>query len=210
MPASTPIAKSKSAALSRIIDSIPKGYTRYTCGTVKTSKAIGLANKLHVLYGIGCTPAQRITRKKHNKANALLVMYRPEGAEFVDWLMLFTKGEGTEREQLGNVTDKPRLIWLGYELVRQPNRGSTSWTWRRPKSEMSEHYIQLKEALSKHHQRIVAEHLQRIANQPGFHGVREQSWTLCQFASQNGYAGELPYLFYLQKIAHGDKLTLTD
>lgn len=208
MPASTPLARSKSAALSRVIDSIPKGYHRYVFGTVKATKTVALANKLHGLYGIGCTPAQRITRKKHGRANALLVMYYPDGADLVHWLMLFTAGDGTEREQLRDVTDKLRLQWLGYELVRHPIRGSTSWTWRRPKDEMVEHYSSLAVALAKHHQGVAAEALTRIANQPGFHGVRAQSWLLCEYARKNGYAGELPFLFFLQKLSHGDKLLL--
>jgi hypothetical protein len=38
--------------------------------------------------------------------------------------------------------------------------------------------------------------------------VREQSWELCQFARQRGYAGELPFLFHLQKLSHGTPLRL--
>jgi len=48
--------------------------------------------------------------------------------------------------------------------------------------------------------------LQRIASQPGFAGVREQSWRLCQFARQHGYQGQLPYLFFLQKVSHGERV----
>ncbi|WP_211227632.1 hypothetical protein [Chitinibacter tainanensis] len=208
--AATPIAKSKTAALARILDSLAKGYTRYTCGQVKVSKAVALANKFHRLYGVGCTPAQRVTRKKHGFANALLVMFWPEDAENVEWLMLFTAGSGAESEHLRNITDKPRLNWLGYELVRHAACGKTVWTWKRPKAEMGEHLAFLKDTLAKHHYGAVADALTRIANQPGFHGVREQSWSLCQFARRNGYPGELPFLFYLQKVSHGDKLLLTD
>ena len=208
MPAATPIARSKTAALARVIDSIPKGYVRYACGTVNASKAIVLANKFHGLYGIGCTPAQRITRKKHGKANALLVMYWPEGADSVHWLMLFTAGNGTEAEQLRHVMDKHRLQWLGYELVRHSARGPSAWTWRRPKAEMAEHYAMLSEALATHQHGVVADALSRFANQPGFHGIREQSWALCQEARRRGYPGELPHLFYVQKVSHGERLLL--
>jgi hypothetical protein len=208
MSGATPIARSKSAALSRVTDSIPKGYVRYTSGVVKSARAVALANKLHKLHGIGCTPAQRITRKKHGMANAILVLFWPDGSDQAHWLMLFTAGSLSSPEQLHDVTDRTRLAWLGYELVRHPNRGATSWTWRRPKTEMSEHYVLLDAALAKHHHGVVADALARIANQPGFHGVREQSWALCQHARKNGYAGELPHLFYLQKIPHGEKLLL--
>lgn len=208
MPPSTPVARSKTAALARVLDSIPKGYSRYTAGEVRPEKAEALARKLHLRHAVGATPAQRITRKSKGRANALLVMYWPEGASVVHWLMLFTVGELDTHEQLREVTDKRRLLWLGYELVRHPARGSTSWTWRRPKDEMAEHYAMLDDALKKHHNGVVADHLARIANQPGFHGVREQSWALCQHARKNGYLGDLPHLYYVQKVLHGDRLAL--
>lgn len=208
MPAATPIARSKTAALSRVLDSIPKGYHRYTTGQVKANKAERLVRKLHDRHAIGATPAQRLTRKQHGKANAILAIYWPEGAEVAHWLMLFTTGDLDSPEQLRDVTDKPRLQWLGYELVRHPARGATSWTWRRPKAEMAEHYAMLGAALAKHHQGVVADALARIGNQPGFHGVREQSWALCQFARQHGYAGDLPHLYYLEKVSHGERMAL--
>lgn len=208
MPASTPLARSKTAALSRVLDSIPKGYHRYAFGQVKVDKAERLVRKLHERHAIGATPAQRITRKQHGKANAILCIYWPEGAEVVYWLMLFTSGDLASPEQLRDVTDKRRLEWLGYELVRHPTRGATSWTWRRPKAEMTEHYSMLGESLAKHHQGVVADALTRIANQPGFHGVRAQSWALCQFARSKGYPADLPHLFYVQKVSHGDRILL--
>lgn len=209
MPKSTPIARSKTAALARILDSIPKGYRRYTSGQVKAEKAERVIRKLHERHAIGATPAQRITRKKHGKANAILAIYWPDGADVVSWVMLFTLGELDSPEQLRDVTDKPRLEWLGYELVRHPLRGTARWTWRRPKSEMALHYSTLSSALSKHHHSVVTDILGRIANQPGFHGVREQAWTLCQYARSHGYAGDLPQLFYVQKLSHGDMLMLS-
>jgi hypothetical protein len=54
----------------------------------------------------------------------------------------------------------------------------------------------------------VARTLQRIANQPGFHGVRTQSETLFEFATNRGYEGELPPLFFVQKLAHGKPLAI--
>lgn len=208
MPASTPVARSKTSALCRILDSIPKGYHRVTFGTVAPAKAEALARKLHERHCIGATPAQRITRKAKGRANALLVMFWPDSAELVHWLMLFTAGELDSPERLTEVTDKRRLQWLGYELVRHPARGSTSWTWRRSKEEMREHYAMLDAALKKHHYGVVSDHLQRIANQPGFHGVRAQSWALFQHALKHGYTGELPHLFFVQKVFHGDRLLL--
>ncbi len=205
MPAATPVSTSKTAALSRVVDGVPRGYTRYTSGVTTPEKAVAVANKLHRLYGIGCTPAQRITRKGKGLANALLVLYWPAGAAQVDWLLLATPGTGliAEREKLLAVSGKPRLAWLGYELVRHGTRGVTRWTWRRPKGEMAEWYVRLGEQLKRRDTGAVADLLAAIARQPGFHGVREQSWALCQFARQHGYREELPFLYYVHKVSQG-------
>lgn len=210
MSASTPIADCKTAALARILDSIPKGYTRYTLGEVKPEKAQALAQKLHQRHAIGATPARRLTRKQHGLANTLLVMYYPPDAQIVHWLMLFTPGELESPEQLCEVSDKKRLVWLGYELVRRSEAGKTSWTWRRTKAEMKDVYALLNEQLRQHHYAAVEASLQRLANQPGFHGVREQSWVLQQHARARGYKGELPHLYFVQKINHGERLVLSD
>lgn len=209
MPPSTPIARSKTAALARILDCLPKGYQRYVYGTVAVGKALTLARKFHVLYGIGCSPAQRIARKGKGLANAILVFHWPENAERVEWLLLATDGVGLEKESLRHVTDKPRLTWLGYELVRHPSRGRLAWTWRRTKQEMTELHALLSSQVSQRHYGAVAETLDRVARQPGFHGVRSQSWTLCQEARRRGYQGPLPQLFYLQKVSHGERMMLT-
>ena len=204
----TPISRSKTAALSRILDVVPRGYQRYTCGTVSATKAKYLANKFHALYSISASPAQRLVRKRRGLANTILVLYWPEGVEKVHWLLLATEGTGLESEQLRNVTDKPRLQWLDYELVRHATRGRTSWTWRRPKAAMADWYALLGEQLKRHNTGAVADILNAIARQPGFHGVREQSWALCQFARQYGYRDELPFLYYVQKVSHGEPLLL--
>lgn len=210
MSASTPIARAKTAALSRVLDSIPKGYGHYTAGVCPVAKAAALARKFHERYGIGCTPAQRITRKRKGEANTLLVLYWPPEATEVAWLLLATAGRGLvwEQETLRAVTDAPHLVWLGYELVRHARRGQTVWTWRRSKAEMADLYALLAEQLNRRHSAAVADTLARIARQPGFAGVREQSWALCQFARSRGYGGELPHLFYVQKVGHGDRLAL--
>lgn len=208
MPATTPIARSKTAALARIVDCVPKGYHRYTYGTVKSEKVETLARKFHALYGIGCTPAQRITRKGKGLANAVLVMYAPEDAEEASWVLLATDGQGLEAEKLRSVEDKPRLKFLSYELVRYTSHGRTVWTWLRPKATMAELHALLAFQAGQRHYSALAATLERIARQPGFHGIRAQSWSLCEEARRRGYPGPLPQLFYMQKVSHGDHLPL--
>lgn len=74
-PPVTPIALTKTAALSRIIDAVNSGYIHYCTGQCPARKLRQLARKLHVLYGIGCSPAQRLTRKQKGQANTLFVAY---------------------------------------------------------------------------------------------------------------------------------------
>ena len=124
--------------------------------------------------------------------------------------MLFTVGELESPEQLCDVTDKKRLLWLGYELVRRSGRGKSCWTWRRSKHEMREVYAALNAHLRKRDTAAVQETLQRLARQPGFHGVRQQSWELQQDAWAKGYRGELPHLYFVQKVSHGERLQLSE
>ncbi|WP_199734449.1 hypothetical protein [Aquitalea palustris] len=208
MSASTPIARSKTAALARILDNVPKGYHRYTCGTVAARKAEALAQKFHTLYGIGCSPAQRLIRKGKGLANVVLVMHWPVDAEKVEWLLLATDGKGLETETLRDVGDKQRLKWLGYELARHTNRAKVMWTWRRTKDEMTELHALIAMQANQHDTAAISETLERIARQPGFRGVRTQSWALCEAALQRGYDGPLPHLYFVQKISHGERLPL--
>jgi hypothetical protein len=171
-------------------------------------KAEALARKFHSLYGIGCTPAQRLTRKGKGLANTVFVMYWPQDADLVHWLLLTADGSGLEEESLRAVDQKPRLSWLGYEMVRHAARGHTAWTWRRPRQEMADLHALLAFQAGKRHDTALAETLERVARQPGFHGVRTQSWALFQDARRRGYAGPLPQLFYLQKTSHGERLLL--
>ena len=75
---------------------------------------------------------------------------------------------------------------------------------------MAEHHILLAELAGKRAWGAVGDLLTRLANQPGFHGEREQTWALCQEARRRGYIGKLPPLFYMQKIAHGEPLRLVN
>ncbi len=237
-PPSTPLATSKTAALMRVLDSVPKGYTHYTAGECPQDKLPKLLLKFHERYGIGCSPAQRMTRKKQGLANALLVIYQPallspeqvsnqvineappaapeqavpmpSSQHKISWLLLATEGAGAvhEQEQLRSVLEKPRLLWLGYELRRHTARGRTSWTWFRPKHQMQEWYALLGTKLNQRNMSAVSEALALIARQPGFAGVREQGFALYQFARQKGYTGELPTLYFVQKHSHGHRIPI--
>ena len=55
----------------------------------------------------------------------------------------------------------------------------------------------------------MSEFLERLSHQPGFHGVREQTLALFQSARRLGFAGELPVIYYVQKVSHGERVPLT-
>lgn len=205
---STPIARCKSSALSRVLDLASKGYTRWTGGRICPSKAVALFRKFHEKYGVGLSPGQRIARRHDGLASAALVVYWPQDATEVEWLLLVTPGDGMGREVLQEMADRPKLNWLGYVLTRHVSRGKPAWTWRRSKEEMAEWYDLLTLLLNKRQYEQVAMALNSLANQPGFHGVREQSHALCQFAYAKGYRGPMPHLFYMRKVKHGERLVL--
>lgn len=193
--------------MNRVLDIVPRGYTRYMCGVIKLEKLRHFVQKMHLKYGVCATPAQRLTRKSKDIANALLVLHLRQGESDVQWLLLATQGEGLEAEALQDVTVK-KLNWLGYELVRYASKGRTVWTWRRPKSAQADLYAALNSYLSMRSMPAVAKLLQVVANQPGFHGIRQQSKELFAHAIRHGYKDELPALFYVQKMSHGERLRI--
>ena len=73
---------------------------------------------------------------------------------------------------------------------------------------MTELRALLEEQLKRHHLSAVHETLLRISRQPGFSRVREQSWALCQFARSRGYDKELPVLYFMEKVSHGERMQL--
>ena len=208
MPITTPISESKSAALSRVLDATGKGYCRYVLGKLPACKLDAFLSKFHQRYAIAATPSQRLTRRQHGKANAMLVVYLPVGQDVAEWLMLVSLGAGFEEEKLLEASSKSRLNWLGYELVRRPNNGRTSWTWRRLKTEMEEHYELLRRSSALRRQDQLKALLLRLSNQPGFHGVREQTSVLFAEALRRGYTCTLPKLFYISKINHGRRVDI--
>jgi hypothetical protein len=207
----TPISQTKTQALARALGSVSHGYTRVCMGTVPLERLSALAAKFDARYGIAHTKGQRVVNKRAGRANTLFVAYSPPDEyrvenERLPWMLLATHGEGVETERWQDVKDRP--IWLDYQLCRHNDAGEVRWTWRRTSAEMTNLYAELGEDLARRRHDQVARTLQRIANQPGFHGVRAQSAALCAFATSRGYEGPLPTLFFVQKVPHGKPLLI--
>jgi hypothetical protein len=209
----TPIANTKTQALARVLTSVTHGYTRVCTGTVPRERLPRLAAKFDRLYGIAHTKGQRVINKRAGRANTMFAAYSPPleylGVnERLPWMLLATDGDGVEAETWLDVYERP--IWLGYQLCRHNDAGEVRWSWRRTKTEMTQLYAELGEDLARRRFDEVKRTLERVANQPGFHGVRVQSKALLEYASARGYGGPLPHLFYVQKASHGVPLALSD
>jgi hypothetical protein len=207
----TPISQTKTQALARVLASVTHGYARVCMGTVPPERLSALAAKFDALYGIAHTKGQRVINKRAGRANTLFVAYSPPDEYRVEnerfpWMLLATQGEGLEAERWFDVVERP--VWLDYQLCRHNDAGEVRWTWRRTQAEMTQLYAELGEDLARGRHGQIARTLQRIANQPGFHGVRAQSMALFAFATGRGYTGPLPQLFFVQKVAHGAPLLI--
>ena len=73
---------------------------------------------------------------------------------------------------------------------------------------MADLYAMLATQLNQRHGSAAEQTLLRLCRQPGFAGVRQQSWGLCQFARSRGYGGRIPFLFHVQKVSHGPRMQL--
>jgi hypothetical protein len=207
----TPISQTKTQALARVLASVTHGYTRVCTGTVPPERLSALAAKFDAHYGIAHTKGQRVMNKRAGRANTLFAAYAPPDEyrvenERLPWILLATHGEGVEAERWQDVIDRP--VWLDYQLCRHNDAGQVRWTWRRTSAEMTQLYAELGEDLARQRHGQVAWTLQRIANQPGFHGVRAQSMALFAFATSRGYEGPPPTLFFVQKVSHGKALLI--
>ena len=52
------------------------------------------------------------------------------------------------------------------------------------------------------------EHIIRYLRHRARRRKARHPWTLCQYAQQHGYEGEIPYLYFVEKVSHGDRLDL--
>jgi hypothetical protein len=167
-----------------------------------------LAAKFDVRYGIAHTKGQRVVNKRTGRANTLFAAYAPPDEyrvenERLPWMLLATPGDGVETERWQDVLN--RSVWLEYQLCRHNDAGEVRWTWRRTSVELTQLHAELGEDLAQQRHNQVVRTLQRIANQPGFHGVRAQSMALFAFATSRGYEGALPPLYFVQKVPRGKR-----
>ncbi len=208
---STPISPTKTQALIRVLSAVTHGYTRVCAGTVSQARLNALAAKFDTLYGIAHTKGQRVQNKRKGRANTLFAVYRPKDqflaeGEKLHWILLATEGAGMEGERLAHVHDRP--TWLDYELCRHNDLGEVRWTWRRTYSEVAALYAELREHLNTQRYDEIGRLLERVARQPGFHGVRSQALQIFAYAMHRGYRGPIPHLYFVQKMSHGDPMVV--
>jgi hypothetical protein len=205
----TPIASTKTQALARVLTGVTHGYTRVCTGTIPPEKLGRLVTKFDVAYRIADTKGRRVINRREGRANTMFAAYSPpmeylQPGERLPWILLATVGDGVESETWIDIADRP--VWMDYELCRHNDASEVRWTWRRTKAEMTQLYAELGEDLARKRYGMVDKALRRIANQPGFHGVRAQSHALVQYARARGYTGDVPRLYYVSNVPHGTPL----
>ena len=207
----TPISETKTQALVRVLSAVTHGYTRLCTGSVPRERLASLASKFDSQSGIAHTKAQRVMNRRAGRANTLFAAYYPPEQYLVSderlrWILLATEGEGLEGETMTPAIDRP--VWLDYQLCRHNDLGEVRWTWRRMRAEMAQLYAELRDDLARRRYHEVARMFERLAHQPGFHGVRSQSRELFAFATSRGYRGPIPHLYFVQKMVHGRPLLI--
>lgn len=206
----TPVSDTSAAALIRIQNNLSKGYTRYISGSFCATKLHSVARKLHQRHNIGASPSQRHTRKKKGIANALLTIYLPPSASSAEFLLQFTPGALQSPEKLLEATKKPHLQFLEYEFVRREFEGKIGWTARRSKARQQQLYSELEHLYRKKYFGSIKTFLEKAAAEPGFRGIRQQNYELQREAVKRGFKEEnLPFLYYIQKIPHGDLIQVS-
>jgi hypothetical protein len=205
----TPIAATKTQALARVLTAVTHGYTRVCMGRVPPEKLSRLATKFDAAYRIADTKGRRVINRREGRANTMFAAYSPPPeylllGERIPWILLATSGDGVESETWIDIADRP--VWMDYELCRHNAAGEVRWTWRRTKAEMTQLYAEIGEDLARKRHGSVEQMLRRVANQPGFHGVRAQSYGLVEYARARGYSGEAPRLYYVSGVPHGAPL----
>ena len=142
------IARSKSATMRLILETVQRGSRYWTGGIIAPDKALRLADKFASLYATDASQSKRSWNKSQGRANSTLIMY-PEDDQTLSklrWWLLVTPGHGLvhQEEQLQDSWNRrQRLTWgEQYELLHlQHSReygGGRHWTWQMQEQRFTE------------------------------------------------------------------------
>lgn len=193
------IARSKSATMRRLLETVERGSRYWTSGVVSLDKAEALAAKFAALYDTDRDEAKRCRMKAKGYANAQLIMYprNDQDCKEILWWLLVTPGKGEvhQREALKDTHDKRQLLrWEDqYELKHMQHStetgGGRHWTWRCCEENikgMRDKMLALCSGPDKPNQTRDKELHKLISSMllmPGYYGIRQQVMQLL-------YAGE--------------------
>jgi len=185
------IPRSKTAAMRVLLETVQRGSTYHTSGTVKLGKAMGFADKVARLYAADANTNRRAYRKRTGQANTTLIMFPADAPGELHWWLLATPGRGAVHlaEKLADATVRGQhLRWAQqYELLQlgyhHGQAAARSWTWRLTRSNMDEWCAQAEEATRSTGR--VANDIARalgvyeaMTRMVPFRGVRRQLWEL--------------------------------
>jgi hypothetical protein len=136
------ILVSAAVTMQRLQQAAAYGYTEYIFGRVDASRALALAAKMDVRYGLSMTAQQRWRAKARGQSVMQMFMYPVESSTALDWFILRTPGVLPKDCRENWQPIKPRLEWRGYELRELPltrverakfaarrTMPTASWTW---------------------------------------------------------------------------------
>jgi hypothetical protein len=144
--------RNRTAELQLILRHVAQGYIYWTADQIPKAKLPGFITKWADLRLLA-DPAARSWRKQSGRANAHIVLAHEMNAteqnsesDHLHWILLGTAGKegltgnGKKPGVIRDATTKEgRIVWKGYELVRQQKTFKTkdgrqkselTWTWR--------------------------------------------------------------------------------
>ncbi len=176
------------------------GYSRYSYGTVPTSKLQTLLYKFEDRYRINATKQQRYRAKKKGEANTEIVLFmdKNDKTKIHFWLMVSAGfGSVNDMEELHELTDKKhRLVVTGYELVRVQRTEKARWTWRLTKETYGEFEQRVINACRHKNMDHIAQIHYSLKTMPVFSAMRQQSFALFKTLKnewKRSIKGEFPF-----------------
>jgi len=181
----TPVHLTRTGAFRELLNQVSRGYSRYTSGGLSPRKTLAFVLKMHDRYGVCSTSQQRWRATKKGEAPARLVLLE-EHQQIHWWLLVREEGEGlvTQLETLSDAKTKAgRVIYSGYELVRETKKGADKprWTWRMQDVTVAQWRDKIRKSARSQRDDGVRQIMHSLRRVPTFSGVRSQAYSLAAF-----------------------------
>jgi hypothetical protein len=175
------IHTSRAIFMQRILDGVCHGYTQWTSGIISMAKIEQFCRKFAENYSVFADRNQRARRKRCVLGNAKLLIFSKNEFE-CHWVLLVTPLDFGAHpahllEKLLN-SDKQRITFDGFELVKQPEKKGakkpTRLTWRMTHETYLAYRDSVIEAVRSGSYNAAERVLFSIFRTPGFSKIRSQ------------------------------------